>query len=81
MRRDVLINFSAGLGDDTIRLQHSRLFRSDRIQGFLSSAFTTNNTHQSTALVVGPMIQPSLQKAISATVKGPVVWNAGAMLG
>jgi hypothetical protein len=44
-----------------------------------SGAFTTNNTHQSTALVVGPMIQPSLQKAIGATVVGPVVWNAGAI--
>jgi hypothetical protein len=44
-----------------------------------SGSFTTNNTHQSTALVDGPMIQPSLQQAISATVKGPVVWNVGAI--
>ncbi len=44
-----------------------------------SGSFTTNNTHQSTAFVDGPMIQPSLQKAISATVQGPVVWNAGAI--
>jgi len=44
-----------------------------------SGSFTTHNTKQATALVVGPMIQPSLQKAISATVTGPVVWNASAL--
>jgi carboxypeptidase family protein/TonB-dependent receptor-like protein len=43
-----------------------------------SGSFTVHNTHQSTAYVVGPLIQPSLQKALSATVKGPVVWNVGA---
>jgi hypothetical protein len=44
-----------------------------------SGSFTTNNTHVSTALLVGPMVQPNLQKALSATVQGPVAWNAGAI--